>query len=202
MLNWLVIVMAFVIVLLNYNITNKNLGIVLLHNNDHTMNKVIQFISSFCDDNHIFYTIYVIKEKKILKNRSTGKLFNIGYRQLSGLDGYLFIDGHNCKLDSFYKLRANQYHITKEDIHVENKIKLLEDLCAVFVSRPYFKSIDGFSNEPNRNFGEFVKQLDNDYSSKKKHGGYLSTNKNVKYNIVDKTIISSNVFQLLIDVKR
>jgi hypothetical protein len=202
MLNWLVIVMAFVIVLLNYNITNKNLGIVLLHNNDHTMNKVIQFISSFCDDNHIFYTIYVIKEKKILKNRSTGKLFNIGYRQLSGLDGYLFIDGHNCKLDSFYKLRSNQYHITKEDIHVENKIKLLEDLCAVFISRSYFKAIDGFSTEPNRNFNEFVKQLENDYSSKKKHGGYLSTNKSVKYNIVDKTIISNNVVQLLIDVKR
>jgi hypothetical protein len=202
MLNWLVIVMAFVIVLLNYNVKNKNLGIVLLHNNDHTMNKVIQFISSFCDEQHIFYTIYVIKEKKVLKNRSTGKLFNIGYRQLSGLDGYLFIDGHNCKLDSFYKLRANQYHITKEDIHVENKIKLLEDLCAVFISRPYFKAIDGFSNEPNRNFGEFVKQLENDYPSKKKHGGYLSTNKNVQYNIVDKTIISNNVFQLLIDIKR
>ena len=202
MLNWLVIVMAFVIVLLNYNVKNKNLGIVLLHNNDHTMNKVIQFICSFFDGHHIFYTIYVIKEKKVLKNRSTGKLFNIGYRQLSGLDGYLFIDGHNCKLDSFYKLRANQYHITKEDIHIENKIKLLQELCAVFVSRTYYKAIDGFSNEPNRNFDEFVKQLENDYASKKKHGGYLSTNKNVQYNIIDKTIISNNVFQLLIDVKR
>ena len=72
----------------------------------------------------------------------------------------------------------------------------------MFVSRTYYKAIDGFSNEPNRNFDEFVKQLENDYASKKKHGGYLSTNKNVQYNIIDKTIISNNVFQLLIDVKR
>lgn len=201
MLNWLVIVMAFVIVILDYKIKNKNLGIVLLHNNDHTLNKIVQFICSFCDEQHIFYTVYIIKEKKILKNRSTGKLFNIGYRQLSGLDGYFFIDGHLSDLSSFYKLRANQYHIQKDDIYVENKIKLVDDLCAVFVSRSYYKKMDGFSNEPNRNFKGFIKQLENNESSKKKYGGYLSTNKNAKYNIVDKTIISNNVVQLLIDVK-
>ena len=129
-------------------------------------------------------------------------MFNIGYRQLSGYDGYLFIDGNHCKLDSFYKLRSNEYKIKQDDIYVENKIKLVEDLCAVFISRSYFKKIDGFSNEPNRNFREFIKQLENDYSSKKKYGGYLSTNKNVKYNIVNKTMIANNVFQLLIDSKK
>lgn len=201
MLNWIIIVMAFIIVLLDYKIKHKNLGIILLHNNDHTMNKILQLISSFCDEHHIFYFIYILKERKVLKNRSTGKLFNIGYRQLSGLDGYLFIDGENSKLDSFYKLKKNYYGIRKDDIYVENKIKLLQDLCGLFISRSYFKKIDGFSNKPNHNFKEFIKQLENNDSSKKEYGGYLSTNKKVKYNIIDKTIISNNIVQLLIDIK-
>ena len=201
MLNWLIVVMAFIIVLLDYKIKHKNLGIVLLNNNDHTVNKIIQLICSFCDEHHIFYTIYILKEKKVLKNRSTGKLFNIGYRQLSGLDGYLFIDCESSKLDSFYKLKANHYRIQKDDIYLENKIKVLEDLGAVFISRKYYKKIDGFSNKPNRNFKEFIRQLEDNYSCKKEYGGYLSTNKKVKYNIIDKTMISNNIVKLLIDVK-
>jgi hypothetical protein len=198
--NTLVIILIFIIILLEYKIQKKQLGIIILHNNDHTLNKIVQYITSFFEKLEQHFTIIIIKEEKSKKNneRSTGRLFNIGYRQLSKLDGYLFIDSKYCKLDSYYNLLVKPTKLTNETIYPKNKIEVIDNLCGVFISREYFKKIDGFSNSPNNNFGDFLKSLEGDKKAKEKYGGYLSTNLGIKYNIVERTPITTNAIRIVI----
>jgi hypothetical protein len=198
--NTLVIILIFIIILLEYKIQKKQLGIIILHNNDHTLNKIVQYITAFFEKLEQHFTIIIIKEDKTKKNnsRSTGRLFNIGYRQLSKLDGYLFIDSKYCKLDSYYNLLVKPTKLTSETIYPKNKIEVIDNLCGVFISREYFKKIDGFSNSPNNNFGEFLDTLEGDKMAKEKYGGYLSTNLGIKYNIVERTPITTNAIRIVI----
>jgi len=199
--NTTIIILILIIILLEYKIQKRQLGIIVLHNNDHTLHKIVQYLTAFFEKLEIHFTIIIIKEEKKNKNRSTGRLFNIGYRQMSKLDGYLFIDSKYCKLDSYYNLLVKPTLLTNDTIYPKNKIELIDDLCGVFISREYFKKIDGFSNCPNKNFKEFIQILENDKESKNKYGGYLSTNLSIKYNIVDKTPISTNAIRIVIDIK-
>ena len=185
---------------MEYKIQKKQLGIIILHNNDHTLNKIVQYVTAFFEKLEQHFTIIIIKEEKSKKNnsRSTGRLFNIGYRQLSKLDGYLFIDSKYCKLDSYYYLLVKPTLLNNETIYPKNKIEVIDNLCGVFISREYFKKIDGFSNVPNSSFGEFLESLEGDKKAKEKYGGYLSTNLGIKYNIVEKTPITTNAIRILI----
>ena len=198
--NTVAILLIMIIIFLEYKIQKKQLGIIILHNNDHTLNKIVQYITAFFEKLEIHFTIIIIKESKNKKdnNRSTGRLFNIGYRQMSKLDGYLFIDSKYCKLDSYYNLLINVSSLTNATIYPQDKIEIVDSLCGVFISRDYLKKIDGFSNEPNSNFKEFLKILENDRKSKDKYGGYLSTNLGIKYNIVEKTPITNNAIRIVI----
>jgi hypothetical protein len=198
--NTIIIILIFIIILLEYKIQKKQLGIIILHNNDHTLNKIVQYITSFFEKLEVHFTIIIIKEEKSRKNnsRSTGRLFNIGYRQLSKLDGYLFIDSKYCKLDSYYNLLVKPTKLTNETIYPKNKLEVVDNLCGIFISREYFKKIDGFSNSPNNNFGDFLNSLENDKKAKEKYGGYLSTNLGIKYNIVERTPITTNAMRIVI----
>lgn len=200
--NTLVIILILIIILLEYKIQKKQLGIIILHNNDHTLHKIVQYITAFFEKLEIHFTIVIIKEERKNNSHSTGRLFNIGYRQMSKLDGYLFIDSKYCKLDSYYNLLVKPSLLTNDTIYPKNKIEIVDNLCGVFISREYFKKIDGFSNEDNNNFKEFLKTLENDRVSKNKYGGYLSTNLGIKYNIIDKTPITTNAIRIVINIKK
>jgi hypothetical protein len=200
--NTLVVILIFIIILLEYKIQKKQLGIVILHNNDHTLNKIVQYITAFFEKLEQHFTIVIMKEYRNNNTRSTGRLFNIGYRQISKLDGYLFIDSKYCKLDSYYNLLKKPTKLTNDTIYPKNKIEIVDNLCGVFISRDYFKKIDGFSNSPNNNFGEFLKSLETDKVVKDKYGGYLSTNLGIKYNIVEKTPITNNAIRIVIQFKK
>ena len=200
--NTIIIILILIIILLEYKIQKKQLGIIILHNNDHTLHKIVQYISAFFEKLEIHFTIVIIKEERKNNSRSTGRLFNIGYIQISKLDGYLFIDSKYCKLDSYYNLLVKPTNLTNHTIYPKNKIEIVDNLCGIFISREYFKKIDGFSNSTNSTFGEFLKTLENDREFKEKYGGYLSTNLGIKYNIVDKTPITTNAIRIVINIKK
>ena len=200
--NTVIIILIFIVILLEYKIQKKQLGIIILHNNDHTLNKVVQYITAFFEKLEQHFTIIIIKEERKNKNRSTGRLFNIGYRQISKLDGYLFIDSKYCKLDSYYNLLVKPTNLTNDTIYPKGKLEIVDNLCGIFISREYFKKIDGFSNSPNKNFKELLEILENDRTSKEQYGGYLSTNLGIKYNIVDKTPITVNAIRIVINIKK
>lgn len=196
--NWVLLLLVVIIVVLEYSIHKKHLGIIILHNNDHTVNKVVSFVTAFFERLEVHFNIIVIKEQKRNADRSTGRLFNIGYRQMSKLDGYLFIDSTYCDLKDFHKLVSKPSALTSESIYPVNKIEIVENLCAVFISRDYLKRIDGFSNEPNEKFSDFLKILKDDKHSKDRFGGYLSTNFDTKYHIIDRTALSNNAMMFII----
>jgi hypothetical protein len=196
--NWVLVLLVVIIVFLEYSIQKKHLGIIILHNNDHTVNKVVQFVTAFFERMELHFNIVVIKEQKRNADRSTGRLFNIGYRQMSKLDGYLFIDSTYCELTDFHKLASRPSKLTSETIYPKNKLEIVENLCAVFVSREYLKQIDGFSNEPNEKFSDFLKILKDDKHSKDRFGGYLSTNFDTKYHILDRTALTNNAIMFII----
>jgi hypothetical protein len=200
-----ILILVLLIIIIEYNVQKKHLGIILLHNNDHTLNKVVQYISAFFEKLEVHFTIVIIKESKSNKTkikRSTGKLFNIGYRQLPKMDSYLFIDSKYCKIDNFYKILLTKSVLTMDNIYPKNKIELIDNICGLFISRDYLKKIDGFSNQSNNNFSDFVKQLEHDTRSKTKHGGYLSNNVKTKYHILDKINITSHAIRIIIDIDR
>ena len=201
----IIFILVILIIIIEYKVQKKHLGVILLHNNDHTLNKVVQYISAFFEKLEIHFTIVIIKESKNNKSkikRSTGKLFNIGYRQLSKMDSYLFIDSKYCKLDNFYKILVNKSTLTMDNIYPKDKIELIDNICGFFISRDYFKKIDGFSNGSNNSFSDFIKQLEHDTLSKTKHGGYLSNNVNTKYHISDKTSINNHAIRMIIEIDR
>ncbi len=193
--NWLILVLAIIIVFLEYTIQKRQLGIIILHNNDHTLNKIVQYITAFFEKLEIHFNIVIIKERNKPSKRSTGKLFNIGYRQLPGMDGYLFIDSKGCDFDNFYKLLVKPSKLTDITIYPRDKVEVIDNLCGLFISRNYFKKIDGFTNVPNSSFSEFIDLLD---KPRRDYGGYLLTNFGNKYHIIEKTPISSNAIRILI----
>jgi len=193
--NWLILVLVVIIVFLEYKIQKRQLGIIILHNNDHTLNKIIQYITAFFERLEVHFNIIIIKERNKQSSRSTGKLFNIGYRQLSGMDGYLFIDSKGCNLDRFYKLLVKPSKLNEINIYPKDKLEVLDNLCGIFISREYFKKIDGFSNSPNSSFRDFIDRLN---KSRDDFGGYLSTNFGTKYHIVEKTPITNNAMRIVI----
>ncbi len=198
MFNTLTIVLLIIllIILIEYSVDKKYLGIVILHNNDHTLNKVLQYIISFMQRHEIHYQILIIKEYKPEKNKkSTGYLFNIGMRQLSGFKNYLFIDTSNCNLNDFQKLNSNK-KINKNDLFNNDKITLIDKICGISISREYFKKIDGFSNKDYKNFNEFIKELSK--TKRDKYGGYFSMNLNVNYDIIDRVPINPFTTRLTI----
>jgi hypothetical protein len=190
--NYVLFLLIGLIIVIDYMYEKRYLGIVILHNNDHTLNKVLQFIMGFMNRHEIHYQILVIKEKNS-RNRSTGYLFNIGARQLPGFSNYLFIDTTLCDISNLYKLNRNMRMNTR-DLFIKNGINQFDKLCGVAISRNYFKSIDGFSNRKNNNFDQFIKSI----GTNDAYGGYLSMNLNSKYDIVDRTMINQFVNRITI----
>jgi hypothetical protein len=200
--NWLLIVLIFVIFLLEYTIYKKQLGVVIIHDNDHTLNKIVQYLTAFFERTEIYFSIIVLKKQEAeaeatTTTRSTGAMFNIGYRQLGKVDGYLFLDSKSCNLENYFNLLVSPPPQLKH-MYPQNTMVLVGDMCGVLISREYFKAIDGFSNQPNVTFKEFVRILKHDKQSKKIHGGYLSTNKYIKYHIVEKIQLTPHAARLLI----
>ena len=185
----IILILLLAIIILEYSVKKNYLGIIILHNNDHTLNKVLQNIMNFMNTHLIHYQILVIKEKNANESnkRSSGYLFNIGMRQLSGFSNYLFIDTTNCNLKNFYSIHKSK-RITTNELFVKDSINYFNTICSIAMSKDLFKQIDGFSNKSNRDVNEFVKNLD---KHKNKYGGYFSMNLNVKYDIVDRTMINS-----------
>jgi len=211
--NWCVILLIFVIVLLDLTIHKKQLGIVILHDNDHTLNKIIQYLTAFFERQEAYFTILVlkvVKNKNKNKNKNnylqtttthtqhtkqgTGTLFNIGYRQLSKADYYLFLDSAHCQLDNYFNLLVSppQYQFP-----APRTVQIMPEICGVLVSREYFKEFDGFSNESGSGgaFQDFLRILK---KNKKTHGGYAATNTNLKYHIVERTQITPHAQRVMI----
>jgi hypothetical protein len=200
--NWLLIVLIFVILLLDYTIYKKQLGVVVVHDNDHTLNKIVQYLTAFFERTEIYFSIIVLKRQKdkdkdTQKARSTGALFNIGYRQLGKVDGYLFLDSHSCHLENYFNLLVSPPPQLTH-MYPQHALVLVPDMCGVLISREYFKAIDGFSNQPNATFKQFVGLLKHNKQSKKTHGGYLSTNTHIKYHIVEKNQLTPHAVRLTI----
>ena len=199
--NWLLVVLIFVIFLLEYTIYKKQLGVVVVHDNDHTLNKIVQYLTAFFERTEIYFSIIVLKRQKEENDdrgkRSTGALFNVGYRQLGKVDGYLFLDSHSCHLENYFHLLVSPPPQLTH-MYPQNALVLVPNMCGVLISREYFKQIDGFSNQPNTTFKEFVSILKHNKQSKKKHGGYQSTNKNIKYHIVEKVQLTQHAMRLII----
>ncbi len=181
--NLTVLIIILLIILIEIFFVKRVLGIVILHNNDHTLNKILQFIMSYMQNHEIHYQILVIKEKKPIPDRSTGYLFNIGMRQLSGFRNYLFLDTTNCDLKSFYTIKQ----IDKNMLFDENKINYFDKLCGISISKNYFKKMKGFTNNKNKSFTDFMKIL----NSPNYKGAYGQMNEAAKYDIVDKIQINA-----------
>jgi hypothetical protein len=181
-----ILLIAIVFIELRYE--KKTMGVVLLHNNDHTLDKVLQNITTFLETFEIQFYISILKEKNPeSRPRSTGYLFNIGYRQMPRADVYLFIDATECPLSNFYKIHKSTRELT--DICKPNTLRVIDDICGVCLYRNYFKRMDGFSNRPNSTFMEFLDTFKNNSKEKAAFGGYMSTYLNTHYDIVDKTPI-------------
>lgn len=202
--NWLLIVLIFVIFLLEYTIYKKQLGVVVVHDNDHTLNKIVQYLTAFFERTEIYFTIIVLKRQTEDSGvgadggtRSTGALFNVGYRQLGKVDGYLFLDSHSCHLENYFNLLVSAPP-QMSHMYPKDALVLVPKMCGVLISREYFKEIDGFSNQPNTTFKEFVSILKHNKQSKKKYGGYLSTNKIITYHIVEKIQLTPHAVRLII----
>lgn len=184
------------IILINIFYEKKHIGIILLHNNDHTLNKILDYLMNFFEKQHLIYHIIVIKEKRPNKERSTGFLFNIGYRQLGRMNHYLMIDTRHCSIQEFYKALNSQKIIPNEQLLSENKIHYIPSLCGIAISRNMFKRIDGFSNQPNQNFIEFLDNLH--ANQRKKYGGYQQMNHDITYHIYEKIMLSPSIIRLII----
>jgi len=201
--DWIILLLLAVVIYIEYTVQRRHLGIILLHNNDHTLMKPVQYISAFFERLDIHYTIVVIKDKNSKKlKRSTGKLFNIGYRQLPKMNSYLFIDSKYCKLDQYLNLVKKPSNLTEEQIYQIGSIQFIGDMCGVLLSRDDFKKMDGFSNMPNKNFEEFSKTVSDDRSSKDTYGGYMSTNIGTKYHIIEKNNITTHAIRISIEMDR
>jgi hypothetical protein len=74
-------------------------------------------------------------------------------------------------------------------------------MCGIMIERMKFKQMDGFSNAPNDTFEKFTKLLSDD-TSKNTYGGYVSTNIGTKYNIVEKTNLTSHALRIVIELYR
>jgi hypothetical protein len=200
--DWIILLLIIAVIFIEKKVQRKNLGIVLLHNNDHTLMKTVQYISAFFEKLEVHFTMVVIKEKKVPKmKRSTGKLFNIGYRQLPKMNSYLFLDSTLCTLDKYLNLVKRPSRITEDQIYGNQHIQLIENMCGIMIERMKFKQMDGFSNAPNDTFDRFAKLLSDD-TSKNKYGGYVSTNIGTKYNIIEKTNITSHALRIVIELYR
>lgn len=194
--NLILLVLILIIIFLDYKIERKLLGVIILHNNDHTLNKLLQFINILMEHKEIHYQILVLKEKKKKPHRSTGFLFNLGYRHLPRFNNYLFIDSTDLDLGKFYKNFNKILEINPKSMFVQNKINYLEEISGVFVSKNNFKRIDGFSNEPNKNFKEFVKYINN----RKEHNGYSNINKlELQYDIMERVPINNSTSKMIIN---
>lgn len=183
-------IILLIIIKLEYSVKKTYLGIIILHNNDHTLNKILQNIMNLMNSHLIHYQILVIKEsnqKEITNKRSTGYLFNIGKRHLSGFGNYLFVDTIYCKIKNFYSIHSSK-NIDMEKLFVKDSINYFESICSIAISKQLFKSIDGFTNKTNNSFNQFVENLN---KGKNKYGGYFSMNLDVKYDIIDRTTINS-----------
>jgi hypothetical protein len=194
--NWLVILLIFAIVLLDLTIHKKQLGIVILHDNDHTLNKFVQYLTAFFERQESYFTILVLKVKnKKSKAKDTGTLFNIGYRQSNKADYYLFLDSGHCQLDNYFNLLVAppQYQFP-----APGTVQIMPEICGVLVSREYFKEFDGFSNTTTATFPDFLRILKKNKKNKHAHGGYAATNANVQYHIVEKTQITPHALRVII----
>lgn len=181
-----------VIILLEYTVKRNYLGIIILHNNDHTLNKILQTIMNFMNEHLIHYQILVIKEKSNKKDNpdkkhSTGYLFNIGMRQLPGYNQYLFIDTNDCDLKNYYK-NLNSKKISIDKLFIKKEINYYDKICAISISKELFKNMDGFSNIPNKSFKEFIENFNKHRST---YGSYFSMNLNINYDIVERVPINS-----------
>lgn len=190
--NEILLLLIGIIILIEIIVKKKVLGIIILHNNDHTLNKVLQNLIMFMQNHEIHYQILVIKEKIPIQNRSTGYLFNIGLRQMPGMSHYLCIDTNNMNL-----LNINQSKKIKiDDLFINNGINYLEGLNGIIISRNYFKEIDGFPNKSNKTFIEFLENIRK--NKQEKYGGYFSMNLDIKYEIIDRLAINANASRITI----
>jgi hypothetical protein len=196
--NLFLFLLVVLIVFIEFTVERKTIGIVILHNNEHTLNKLLQFIMTLMEHKEIHYQIIVVKEKRVRKSkRSSGFLFNLGYRHLPRFNNYLFIDSTYCSLPSLYRKLPKLLQLDTREIFIKNKMNYLEDICGVFVSRDYFKSINGFSNRSNKSFGEFI---DITRNMRGNINGYLEINQlKLKYDIIDKSMVSSNASKITIN---
>jgi hypothetical protein len=196
--NLFLFILVLLIVFIEYTVERKTIGIVILHNNEHTLNKLLQFIMTLMEHKEIHYQIIVVKEKRVDKNkRSSGFLFNLGYRHLQRFNNYLFIDSTYCSLPVLYKKLPKLLQLDTREIFVKNKINYLEDICGVFVSRDYFKSHNGFSNRSNKSFKKFIDIIRN---MRKNTNGYLEINQlELKYDILDKSMLSNVASKITIN---
>ncbi len=204
----IILLVLLLIILIEYSVKKEYIGIIILHNNDHTLNKVLQNIMSFMNNHLIHYQILVIKQKNPKlqskeqglnsisqsqglnniesNNRSTGYLFNIGMRQLSGFNNYLFIDTIHSDLKNFFTIHKSKKFQPKT-LFNKDSINYYDKICAISLSKQTFKEMDGFSNKSNKNFNEFIRNLE---KIKKKNDGYFSMNLDVKYDIVERTMVN------------
>ena len=205
--NWLIVLLIFIIVLLDLTIHKKQIGIVILHDNDHTLNKIVQYTTAFFERQEAYFTILVLKVKEKYKdidtdnnnnnnknknkNKSTGSLFNIGYRQLNRADYYLFLDTSHCQLDNYFNLLVSppQYQAPPP-----RTVQIMPEICGVLVSREYFKEFGGFSNIPTANFKDFLHNLKKNHKNKTKQ----ESPQEPKYHIVEKTQITPHTLRVMI----
>ena len=151
--DWVILLLIIAVIFIEKKVQRKHLGIVLLHNNDHTLMKTVQYISAFFEKLEVHFTMVVIKEKKVPKmKRSTGKLFNIGYRQLPKMNSYLFLDSTFCKLDNYLNLVKRPTRITEDQIYENKHIQLIENMCGIMVERMKFNEITQQYNSKIRSF--------------------------------------------------
>ena len=188
----IIFILLLAIAIIEFQYEKRSISIVLLYNNDHTLDKILQNIIYFFERFEIHFTITILRVKNPERRpHSTGHLFNIGYRHSPKMETYFFIDTTICPLSKYYEL--NKKSIGLSDVSRENRIHLIESICAVSLNRNYFKTMDGFSNAPNKDFGEFIKNLQSNVKSKREWGGYNSTYGSLQYSIDEKIPLNNYI---------
>lgn len=193
----LIFLLLVLIAIIEFRYEKRSLSVVLLYDNDHTLDKVLQNIIHFFEQFEIHFHITALKVKNPEKRpHSTGYLWNLGYRHSPKMENYFFIDSTLCPLSKYYEL--NRKSLSLDDVNAENRLYLLDSICAVSLNRRYFKAMDGFSNAPTRTYAEFLKTIEANRTSKTEWGGYMSTYGNVQYDIDEKVPLNSAVTRFVI----